>query len=60
MKGAIVLSFSTTTVCFIFTFVCKMLGTEPVFGVIVPDIWAALPVLIFLPVAVLEISAIKT
>ena len=60
MKPAIMASFLTTGGCFIATFVCKMFATEQIFGYIRPDIWVFLPVIIFLPIAILEIDAMKT
>lgn len=60
MKPAIMVSFITTGFCFISMFACKMLATEPFFGYIRPDLWLFLPIVIFLPIAFLEIDAIKT
>ena len=60
MKSAIIISFSTTMACFIASFVCKMLGTEMFFNQIRPLLFAWLPVLIFLPVAVVELDSMKT
>jgi hypothetical protein len=60
MKSAILISFSATAACFVTTFVCKMLATEVVFDRLMPEIWAWLPVFIFLPVAIVELDAMKT
>jgi len=61
MKSAVVISFATTVACFITTFVCKMLATEPVFfDKVMVEIWAWLPVFIFLPIAVIELDMMKT
>ena len=61
MKSAIMISFGTTVACFIATFVCKMLATEPVlFDKVMVELWAWLPVLIFLPIAVIELDSMKT
>jgi len=61
MKSAIMISFGTTVACFITTFVCKMLATEPVlFDKVMVELWAWLPVLIFLPIAVIELDLMKT
>lgn len=60
MKPAIMVSFLTTGACFIATFLCKMFATEPFMGYIRPDLWVFLPIVIFLPIAFLEIDAIKT
>ena len=61
MKSAIMISFGTTVACFITTFVCKMLATEPVlFDKVMVELWAWLPVLIFLPIAVIELDSMRT
>ncbi|ARN56754.1 LptF/LptG family permease [Sedimentisphaera salicampi] len=60
MKFAALKSFSITAACFIFTFACKIVATEPIMGKIMPDFWAALPVIVFMPIAVVEMSSIKT
>ena len=61
MKSAVVISFGVTTACFITTFVCKMLATEVVlFNKVIPELWAWLPIFIFLPVAFIELDSMKT
>jgi lipopolysaccharide export LptBFGC system permease protein LptF len=61
MKSAIIISFALTTTCFITAFVCKMLATEvAIADRIMPEFWAALPVFIFLPIAVIELDAMRT
>ena len=60
MKSAIVISFGVTTACFITTFVCKMFATEVVFDKIMPEFWSWLPVVIFLPIALIEMDSMKT
>ncbi len=60
MKSAVLVSFSLTGACFIVTFICKILATEVVFDKIMPELWAWLPVFIFLPVAFIELDAMKT
>ncbi|MBW8040207.1 MAG: YjgP/YjgQ family permease [Planctomycetes bacterium] len=60
MKSAVMISFGTTMACFITTFVCKMLATEVVFDRIMPELWAWLPVVIFLPIAFIELDSMKT
>ena len=60
MKSAITISFVLTTLCFITTFVCKMLATEVVFHSVRPELWAWMPVLIFLPIAFIELDSMKT
>ena len=61
MKSAVMISFSVTAGCFITTFVCKMLSTEAVFfDKVMPELWAWLPVFIFLPIAFIELDSMKT
>jgi lipopolysaccharide export system permease protein len=60
MKSAVLISFSLTGACFIVTFICKILATEVVFDKVMPELWAWLPVFIFLPVAFIEIDSMKT
>jgi hypothetical protein len=61
MKSAVMISFGLTTACFITTFVCKMLATEPVFfGKVMVQLWAWLPIFIFVPAAFIELDSMKT
>lgn len=60
MKSAIAISFATTAACFIVTFICRLFATEAVFGEVVPQLWAWLPVFIFLPIAFIELDSMKT
>ncbi len=61
MKSAVMISFLLTSTCFVTTFVCKMLATEPVFfGKVMVQLWAWLPIFIFVPVAFVEIDSMKT
>ena len=60
MKSSVTISFGLTAACFVTTFVCKILATEVVFYRVMPELWAWLPVFIFLPVAFLEIDSMKT
>ena len=60
MKSAITISFAITAAALIVGFVCKILATEDVFGRIVPELWAWLPVFIFAPIAFIEIDSMKT
>ncbi len=60
MKSAVLVSFSLTGACFITTFVCKILATEVIFDKVMPELWAWLPVFIFLPVAFIELDSMKT
>jgi len=61
MKSAVLLSFLLTTACSLFTFMCKMLATEEIiFSRLVPEFWAWLPIFVFLPIAFVELDAMKT
>ena len=61
MKSAVAISFALTGVFFVITFICKMLATEVVlFDKVMPELWAWLPVFIFLPIAFLEMDSMKT
>jgi lipopolysaccharide export LptBFGC system permease protein LptF len=60
MKSAVMISFVTVGVCFTITFICKMLATEAIFDKIIPEVWAWLPVFIFLPIAFVELDSMKT
>ena len=61
MKSAVMISFGLTTACSLVTFVCKMLATEEMFfSRVIPEFWAWLPVLIFLPIAIIELDSMKT
>ena len=60
MKSAIMISFATTALCYITAFVCKMMASEEFFGRIVPQLWAWIPIFIFLPIAFIELDSMKT
>ncbi len=60
MKTAIAVSFSLTAACFIVTFVCKMMATEVILQEAKPEIWAWIPVFIFVPLGFFELDMMKT
>ncbi len=60
MKSAIAISFAITAASLVVGFGCRILATEDIFGRIIPDLWAWIPVLIFAPIAVYEIDSMKT
>ena len=60
MKSAIIISFVTTMACYVITFFCKLLGTEAFFGEYRPLLFAWIPIIIFMMVAVLELESMKT
>jgi lipopolysaccharide export system permease protein len=60
MKSAILISFILTGFCFVATFTCKMFATEVVFDHVMPELWAWLPVFVFVPIAFVELDSMKT
>jgi lipopolysaccharide export system permease protein len=60
MKSAIAISFAITAASLVVGFVCKLLATEELFGIVVPELWAWLPIFIFAPIAFIEIDSMKT
>lgn len=61
MKSAILSSFGLSALCFVVTFVCKLMATEDVlFGRVIPEAWAWAPIAIFFPLALLEFDSMKT
>jgi len=59
MKSAVMVSFSMVGVCFVITFICKMLAPEADSFYQI-GFWAWLPVFIFLPTAFIELDLMKT
>jgi len=60
MKSAVAISFAITAASLVVSFVCKMFATEDLFGIVVPELWAWLPVFIFAPIAFIELDSMKT
>ncbi|MDO8303512.1 MAG: LptF/LptG family permease, partial [Sedimentisphaerales bacterium] len=60
MKSAIMASFGITVACFLVTFLSKIAATEVIFNKVIPEMWAWLPIFIFLPIAFIEIDSMKT
>jgi lipopolysaccharide export system permease protein len=60
MKSAIMASFGITVACFLVTFLAKMAATEVLFNRVIPELWAWLPIFIFLPIAFIELDSMKT
>jgi lipopolysaccharide export system permease protein len=60
MKSAIMASFGITVACFLATFLAKMAATEVFFNRVIPEMWAWLPIFIFLPIAFIELDSMKT
>jgi lipopolysaccharide export LptBFGC system permease protein LptF len=60
IKSAVLISFALTGLCFVTAFVCKMFATEVIFDRVMPEMWAWLPVFIFVPLAFIELDSMKT
>lgn len=61
LKSAVFISFALTGLCYIIMFVCKIFASEVVIaGRAMPELWAWLPIFIFLPIAFIELDAMKT
>ncbi len=61
MKSAMMVSLGLTAACSLTTFICKMVSTEPVlWGRLMPEFWAWLPLFIFVPIAFIQIDSMKT
>jgi len=59
MKSAIMISFAMVGVCFVTTFICKMLAPEA-HSFYQVGFWAWVPVFIFLPMGFIELDSMKT
>jgi lipopolysaccharide export LptBFGC system permease protein LptF len=60
MKSAVMISFAMVGMCFVTTFICKIIATEAVFNKVMPEFWAWLPVFVFLPLSFIEWDSMKT
>jgi lipopolysaccharide export system permease protein len=61
LKSAVFISFALTGLCYIITFVSKIFASEVIIGSGArPELWAWLPIFIFLPIAVVELESMKT
>ena len=61
LKSAVFVSFALTGLCYIMVFLCKIFASEIVIGGrALPELWAWLPIFIFLPIAFIELDAMKT
>ena len=61
MKSAVTISFAIVGMCFVTTFICKMLTTEAdVSNFYQIGFYAWLPIFIFLPIAFIELDSMKT
>jgi len=61
LKSAVLISFMLTGLCYIMTFVSKLLASEVIIaGRMMPELWAWMPIFIFLPIAFIELDSMKT
>ena len=61
LKSAVFISFMLTGICYIMTFMSKIFASEVIIaGRAVPELWAWLPIFIFLPIAFIELDSMKT
>ncbi len=61
LKSAVFISFVLTGLCYIMTFVSKIFASEVIIaGRALPELWAWLPIFIFLPIAFIELDSMKT
>jgi lipopolysaccharide export LptBFGC system permease protein LptF len=61
LKSAVFISFVLTGLCYIMAFVSKIFASEVIIaGRAVPELWAWLPIFIFLPIAFIELDSMKT
>ncbi|MBN1126321.1 MAG: LptF/LptG family permease [Sedimentisphaerales bacterium] len=60
MKSAIMKCFGLVTLCFMVAFLCKMFATEEFFHRVRPELWTWAPIIIFFPIAFIELDAMKT
>ena len=61
IKSAVFISFILTSICYVLTFTSKLFATEiTISGRVMPELWAWLPIFIFLPIAIIELDSMKT
>jgi lipopolysaccharide export system permease protein len=60
LKSAIGTSFLLTAGCYLLTFVCKMAAPEQTYIGLHPELWAWLPIFVFLPIALIQLDSMKT
>jgi len=61
LKSAVFISFVLTGLCYIIAFVSKILASEVIIaGRSLPELWAWLPIFVFLPIAFIELDSMKT
>jgi lipopolysaccharide export LptBFGC system permease protein LptF len=61
LKSAVFISFGLTGACYVLTFVSKIFAPEiMIAGRVMPELWAWMPIFIFVPIAVNELDSLKT
>jgi len=60
LKSAILKAFALVIVCFTVATLCRMFAAEEIFGRIRPEVWTWAPIVIFTPIAFMELDAMKT
>ncbi len=61
LKSAVFTSFGLTSLCYVLTFVSKIMASDiSIAGRIMPELWAWLPIFIFVPIAIIELDSMKT
>ncbi|MDH7598165.1 MAG: LptF/LptG family permease [Sedimentisphaerales bacterium] len=61
VKTAVLRCLALTGLCHILTFLAKVLSVEPwLFGRPIPQLWAWLPVIVFLPVGLVALDSVQT
>jgi lipopolysaccharide export system permease protein len=61
LKSAVFVSFGLTSLCYVLTFICKVFASDiAIAGRVMPELWAWLPIFIFVPIAFIELDSMKT
>ncbi|MCE5340473.1 MAG: LptF/LptG family permease [Planctomycetaceae bacterium] len=61
LKSAVFVSFGLTSLCYILTFISKVFAADiTIAGRVMPELWAWLPIFIFVPIAFIELDSMKT
>lgn len=61
LKSAVFISFGLTSLCYVLTFISKVFACDiTIAGRVMPELWAWLPIFIFVPIAFIELDSMKT
>jgi lipopolysaccharide export system permease protein len=61
LKSAVFVSFALTSLCYVLTFASKIFASDiTIAGRVMPELWAWLPIFIFVPIAFIELDSMKT